>query len=187
MAKSMKKKDILGISIALLFVAVLLIIIILIINSLLGNTTITNNVTTVEKTQSLECEADDFEYPLMSEETGDKSSIKINAVFDNDKLSTTSLEYKMYFDSKERIERSEVRTRIIMNDHFSEDGLPADTLGVNYTRLEDAMQLSLYSKVKELNSITAKYFLLEDASGHYSYDSVKKVYTDLGLKCVAKK
>lgn len=187
MVNKMKKKDILALSTVLIIVAVLLVVVFFIVKGLLGNTSIKNNVTSVEETQSLKCESDEVKYALLDGEIGDKGSIKINAVFNDDKLSVVSLEYKMYFDDRKSVDQDEARTRVIMNRRFADDGLPADALGVNYTRLDDAMQLNLYAKVNELNSSTVRYFMLEDAGGHYSYNSVKKVYADLGLKCVAEK
>lgn len=185
--RRLKKRDVLGIAVSLFAVAFLLLIAFFVVKNINGNTTITNSAGEINESQSISCESDKVKYPLLEKQTGEKFKTKIDAVFNDNKLTNVSLTYKMNFDDQEMIDKKETEIRIVMNRSFADDNLSADTFNSNYAKLNDAVQYSMNATKKELSSTTAKYFMLENAAGKYSQDSLTKVYSELGLKCIVKK
>ena len=147
-----------------------------------GKSTIINQENIVENSKALTCEKSDVQYPLLTEDIG-KGTLKINFVFKNDRLSIVSLVYKVHYDDVSQIERNEVKTRIQMTENFSKDGLGSEALGVVFSALENALQLSLYANANEINGVTAKYFLLDDLNDLYKQKTMRDFYTEKGFDC----
>ncbi len=165
---------------ALIFAIILVILVSIFLFS--GDVSVNNNDGFSEKTQSLTCEKNNALYPFLAG-IDDEGTIKINVVFDKKTLDTISLVYKIYYDDKAQIERSEVQSRILMNENFNNDNLGTEALGSVFSALKDAMQLSLQANSDEINSITAKYFLLDGLNGMYSRKVVMEHYINEGFDC----
>ena len=132
-----------------------------------GDTRIDNLTDEHIFSDSLSCGSEDVNYPYFIYDNSRKKEIKINVVFANDRLDTISLVYKLYYNSADDIKASETTNHAEMNKSFASHGLGADAFGANYSILSDAMQMALYAEGRQLNSILAKYFFLDEEPEHY--------------------
>lgn len=156
-------------------------VVFLILFLLQGETKYSDSEGSTIKTQSITCAGDDITYPF---QTASKSgAIKIHTVLNDDKLKSVSLVYKLYYSDPTVIEQVTTRMNADMNRAFGENGLGADALGVTYSPLSDSVQMTLYAERKNLNSSTAKFFLLEGSSGDYKKDEILQIYGGKNLDC----
>lgn len=164
----------------LLFLAITIFFIVL----FSGKKTIINGLADVNDTESLACEGT-IDYPFLIDNNGLKKKLTINATFNNNKLDSIALIYKVFSKKIDEIERITLDNNLAMVKSFSENGITADLLGTNFSNLRDASQMSLYATKKVVNQITAKYFLLDKLGWEYDRDKMSKVYNEIGLNCVA--
>lgn len=163
----------------LVIVAVVAIILFL----LQGKTTV-NQGGEVEVTESISCTSDEVVYPFIKHDDAEKRSLKINAIFDNDKLQTVNLTYKMYYDDEAKIKQRSADNHADLNKSFGEDSLGADYFDAKFSILNDALQLSLYAEAKEIGGVSAKYFLIDGPASGLKKDKITKNYNEKGLDCV---
>ena len=154
--------------IGVLFIVVAVVLVILFL--LNGSTTISDTTKTDIVTSSLSCEASDVDYPIFSYNESDKKDLKINMVFGEKKLDTLSLIYRMYFSDENKIESSEATNRASMNESFNKDGMSPDSFGATYAVLNDSFQMTLNAEKRQIDGLSSKYFLLDEAS-NYSKDN----------------
>ena len=150
-----------------------------------GNKKITNTGGDVTRTESMTCSADGLLYPFFKYDNAKRKTLKINIVLNDNKLDTISLVTNLYYDSAEQIEQSSAENHAAMNLSFYANSLVADSFDAHFSSLEDAMQMTLYAKAKDLNGVNAKYFLIETVSG-YTKGTLENNYTNQGLSCVIK-
>lgn len=150
-----------------------------------GNKKVTNTGGDVMATESMTCSSDEVIYPVFTYDNSKKKSLKVNIVLNDNKLDTISLIAKLYYDDAKEIEQSSAENHAAMNRSFYADSMSADSFEANYSYLEDAMQMTLYAKAKELNGMNAKYFLIETISG-YTKEALKNNYNKQGLSCLIK-
>lgn len=148
-----------------------------------GSTTIVNGSADVNSVESLACEGA-VSYPFLENNDNSKKSLKINITFNNDKLDSMSLIYKVYFSTASEIEKNTSNNNVTMVKKFSADGFSADLIGAHFSKLKDATQMTLYVNEELINPTTAKYFLLDGLDGKYSRERVSEVYNKKGLNCV---
>ena len=166
------------VGILLILIAIVLIILFL----LRGSTTFGDTTKTDIVTESLSCESSDFDYPIFSYDESDKKNLKINMLFGEKKLDTLSLMYRLYYNDNNKIIASEAANHADMNESFSKDGMQADSFGASYALLDDSMQMTLNVNKKQIDGVSSKYFLLEEAN-NYNKDNLKKHYESKGFKC----
>lgn len=157
-----------------------------------GSSTTTDNGGTSEVVESLSCEGTKGDYPFFKHVDGvDEKSTKVNAIFNNDKLNTISFTYKIVYKDKNKdhkeIQQVSDNNMFDMTEDFQKSGLSADALGMRFSTLTDGIQMSLYTDSKGLSNVSSKYFLLDSANGSYKINNVKKIYENMGMKCVANK
>ena len=152
-----------------------------------GNTTVTNGEGNVEAAQSLVCEGDNISYPFFSYDNSNSKSIKVSAVFYDDKLSEISLVYRLSYDNNAQVKESEANNHASLGTRFGEDSLGVDALGVNFSILDKVMQMSLFARANNISSVESKYFLIEDVNGVYKIDNLAKIYTSKGLDCISRR
>ena len=170
---------------ALIVVGCVVVAVVLIILFLLqGNIKTTSN-SEVEVSESVACEGEGIFYPFFRYDNSKNKSIKINVVFNGDKFETINLIYKLDYDDAEQIEQSNAENHAAMNKSFADDSLGVDSFGAHYSNLDDGAQMTLYAKAKELNGVTAKYFLLDGVT-NYTRETLTKKYNSQGLDCVIK-
>ena len=149
-----------------------------------GETTITGNWPEPELSQSMSCESNNFAYPFFTYDKSTKKSTRINIIFNNDNLYSIALIYNLYLNDAEIISSSEAANHAAMNISFGNNGLEAESLGMDFARLQDSLKMSLYAKSSDINSASAKYFLLDDNdSKAYNVELVKKSYENKGFVC----
>lgn len=184
MSDGKKKKTSVYATIALVLIVVAVILTMLF--SLNGETVYTSSDGDAEVVYSLACESDKVVYPFSAKDGAERRNLKIKAIFENDKLRTISLVYKVYSDDDSEIQRIGVDNRVVVNQFFAEDNLPADALGVTFSSLNDSAQISFYANANEVNSSSARYFLLDGMNGAYKRNAVARRYNEKGLDCVTK-
>ena len=149
-----------------------------------GKTTTVDPGTEVTTTESVTCESTTTIYPIIT--GGHLISFKINAIFNNDKLDTISLTYKLRYEDAEAAKQGTANNHAAMNKSFAVDSLGPDAFDATYSTIDNTNQLSLYANAKEINAVNAKYFLLEDNS-KYTKSVVTKTYNEKGFNCLTTK
>lgn len=180
LTKKNKKSTLVWVGVSSIILAVVLAVFFLTQGSM---TTIESG--SVDVVRSLTCESSDVIYSFYESDGADKRFLKINAVLNDDELDTISLTYKLYYPNSEVVEQRTTNMSITMSKSFAMDGLGADPLNVTYASFSDAVQMRLYAGAETLNSVSAKYFLL-DGLNKYNKDEIVKTYNVKGLNCVVK-
>ena len=139
----------------------------------------------IEVSETITCEGDGIFYPLFKYDNSKRKTILIKALFNDDKFETINLVYKLDYDNIEQAKQSNNENHAAMNKSFAADSLSADSFEAHYSDLKDGAQMALYAKAKELNGVTAKYFLLDGVT-NYTKDNLTKKYNDQGLNCIIK-
>lgn len=169
-----------------LFVGVICIVVVVVLVVLLflqGDTKITGEGE-VTMSESISCEAEDFWYPFFTYDNSNSKSIKINILFDdNEKMETISIVYRLGYDDEMLAKESKAINHAAMGKLFEADSIMVDSFESRYSDMGDAMQMDMYARAKEINGVTAKYFLL-NGSNNYNRDTLTKNYNDKGLNCV---
>ena len=179
--KNQNKKALLClIGIILLVVAAIM----LILYFLRGETSIDNSGGDYDAVQSITCEGNNVDYPLIKSISSESNYLKIIIVTDKDKLKTVSLTRTIIGVDGSNVENSRAKVRYEMNKHFDSDNLSPDSFSVTYSSVDDGFQVRLFAELKDLNGMTYKYFLLENAGGNLKKDNITKIYNEKGLNCV---
>lgn len=160
---------------------IILAAIFLVLFMLQGDTKYSEGEGSTSATTSITCTDDDATYPFRTASGG--GVMKIHAIIDGDKMKTVSLVYRLYYDDHSVIEGQTTRLNADMNRAFHESGLGADALNATYSSFDDSVQMTLYAHDKDINNNTAKFFLLEDASGDYKKDEIMRIYDEKGFDC----
>ncbi len=156
-----------------------------------GETKVTNSDGSKEVAHSLVCEGNIDEYPFFKHDDSDSKSVKVNALYDGEKLDSISFTYQMTYkgdkkDVKDLKKISDANSGDIEKE-FDDSGVNYGAFDIKFTTLENGVQMAMYAKTKELSSSSAKFFLLDSASGQYKVDNLKNIYGTKGLKCVENK
>jgi hypothetical protein len=154
-----------------------------------GQTIITGEYEGQKIVETLVCESKVTAYPIFKYDNASSKDLKINAAFDNDKIETISLIYRLNYTDKEEINFSEARNHSAMNQSFNSDGLQADALSAKYGVLNDGLQLSIYAKGEDINSKTLKYFMANSITNmkDLTKEKLAKIYNAVGLDCKIRK
>lgn len=179
-----EKKDYAWVYVLLGMVCIIILIIVWLLYLLQGDTRTTSE-SEVIRSEAIACDGEGMLYPFFDYDGSNSKMVKINAVFNDDELDTIALTVKLYYDDAGQIERSNTNNHAAMNKSFASDALGADSLDAHYSNLQDAMQMTLYARAKDLNGVTSKYFLADGIS-NYSKDALTRYYNDRGLNCVVK-
>lgn len=168
---------------AILVVSGMIVAIVLLLK---GETSVSNPGREIKSTAALSCEGDNITYPFFVTDYSNSRKTRIRAAFTNEDLDTISLTYQLSYDSEAQIEKSNTDNSIAMNEDFHNDGLARDALGMKFSALSNAAQMTLYAEASSLNDITAKYFLLNKAMGNYTQGNLRSIYEEIGLDCEIK-
>ena len=171
-------------SLVLIFVAIIAIIILL----LNGETKITGEFEGQKNTEALICEGEETAYPIFKYDNANSKSLKINAVFEDEKLTSISLIYKLDYDTEEEMKKSESVNHVAMSDNFADDGMEFDDLNSKYSFLDNSLQFSLYGRGDELNQKSLRYFMLLNIydKDKLTKEKAAKTYNEKGLDCEIK-
>lgn len=158
-----------------------------IISMLNGKTTTTGQNPDDIEGQSLVCEKNNINYPIFTYYNTDKKELKITANFYDDKINAISLAYTMYYSDAQLITGSEAHNHAAMNISFGKNSLGPDSFNAHYSKMEDAMIMRLYATSNELNSVSAKYFLIRLKEDQISLPNTPAEYQEnykaQGLTC----
>ena len=171
----------------LVLIGIILIVtafVLLILFLLQGNTKTIGEGGSIETTEAITCEGNNIAYPYFKYDNSKEKSLKINAIFDNNKLETITLTYKLTYDDAKQAEQSSAENHASLNTQFAEDSLGADALSAHFSLLKNAMQLSLHADAKEVTGITSKYFLMDNDNGNHKKESLTKIFNSKGLDCI---
>lgn len=168
------------------FILVLVFVVILIIFLLRGQTTVSGEYPEDVKDRSLVCRVEYLSYPIFTYDGSDKKDLEVSIIFGQSSARSISLKYNLYYSDAEKIKASEAINHAAMNKSFGADSLHADALGISYARLSDRMSTSLYSQFGKVDSVSAKYFMIdryEDYSIPSSLEELKANYERKGFSC----
>lgn len=183
-----KKEKKLNWLIPVILVLIFVIIIAIIINSLRGNTTYTGSFDDGKKTDTLVCQSDQVSYPIFNYDNSNSKSLKINAIFEDEKIGSISLFYKLNYSNGEMAKKSESVNHAAMSESFASDGMKFDDLNSKYSFLDNSLQISLYAKNSGLNEKSLRYFMLYNIYevGNLTKEEMAKIYNNAGLDCEIK-
>ncbi len=173
------------VSLMLIFV---IIIVIIIMNALNGKTTVTGEYGGTKKLETLVCQSERTDYPFFKYDYSDSKSLKINAVFEDEELSSISLYYKLNYSDEEMAKKSESVNHAAMSEHFNDDEMEFDDLNSKYSFLDSSLQISLYAKKADFNEKSLRYFMLNNIynAEKLTKEKMAKIYNEAGLNCVIK-
>ena len=163
----------------LIIIAIVLFIIFL----LRGQTVISGGWQGSEETQSITCESSNIDYPLFRDNNSTTKNTKIRAIFGNDNLKTISIVYTLFFDEPTQASRSEAQNHAEMADHFNEDKLGVDALGISYSINNDKLVTTMVASANQINDKTLKYFLL-NYKNNLTQKDIEQSYINQGFTCV---
>lgn len=174
--------------IPVILVLIFVIIIAIIINSLRGNTTYTGSFDNGKKTDTLVCYSEQVSYPIFNYDNSSSKSLKINVVFENDKLGSISLYYKLNYPYEEMAKKSESVNHAAMNLSFYDVGMKTDDLNAKYSFVDNDFQMSIYARSTDLNEKSLKYFMLSSIYEvkNLTMEKLAKIYNEAGLDCEIK-
>ena len=159
------------------------IIILLLVFSLQGKTTTTGNYPDNISDHSMTCVVNNRKYPFFTYDKSDSQSTTINMIFNNDEIKNISLIHVMNYSSEEMITGSEAFNHAAMNKSFG-SALGPDALGARYSKLDNAMKMSLFANNSDITDISAKYFLMDlDNANSRGINDYKKNYESKGFDC----
>lgn len=161
------------------------VMIVFIILFLLQGNTKTTSRSEVEVSETIICESEGIVYPIFKYDNSKHKTILIKVLFNDGKFETINMVYKLDYDDIEQVKQSNNENHAAMNKSFAADSLGPDSFMAHYSNLENAAQMTLYAEAKELNGVTAKYFLLDGVT-NYTKDSITKKYNNQGMDCVIK-
>ena len=163
----------------LLVIAVLLILWFL----LKGETKVAGGWTIDEKKDSLVCEIFNKKYPLFEYTNDDSNNTRINVVFSSKNIDSISLTHTQYLDSERKKTDSYNINNGAMSSQFGSDGLSARDYGLNFSKFDGGLQMSIFVNNGNFGPRSAKYFLL-DGLNSFDSASVERKYEDQGFKCI---
>ena len=133
---------------------------------------------------ALSCESSSTEYPLFKYENVIQKKMKIDAVFNDNKLSSISLKHELTYNNDNNATAGETINHSAMNISFTNAGMSIDTLKSNYSVIDNVFMMTLYGRDSDVTDATKKYLMIDGAIG--DIDSLSRQYAALGLKCVEK-
>ena len=149
-----------------------------------GETIVTGSYGGTKLIKHLTCESYTTSYPLFNYDGSDSKSIRINASFEDDRLSSISLIYKLGYSNTEEIDKSEATNHAALNMSYQNDGLASDSYSAKYSKFKDGIQLSLYVTSDDIDNKALKYFILDGlTSVAYNREEIERIYIGKGLKC----
>lgn len=177
--KRMKRKWVIVVGIVLLLLGIAIWLYYL----MQGKTTTTGNYPEDVKSITLACEAKDMLYPIYSHDNSKEKEINVRIAFTNDKMSSMSLTSKLYYEDDRSAELSETYNHGSMNKKFGADGLGADAFSANYSKTNNKMIMTLYMTSGEYNSVSGKYFLINDVKKDAPISEFEDNYESQGFTC----
>lgn len=183
-AKEKRKSKFTSIILVLVFVAAIVIVVLL----MNGKTTITGDFEGSKKIETLACWSDTISYPIFKYDNSSTKSLKINAMFENEKLSSISLYYKLGYPNEEMMRKSESVNHAAMNLSFYDNGMGTDDLEAKYSFVNNSLQMSIYIKSANLDNKSLRYFMLDGSQEVSSLSewTMAEAYNDIGLNCEIK-
>ena len=166
------------------FLLIIAAVVLILIFLLRGNTTTTSEKIDGTTTTALNCISGYVRYPIFTYDNANRRELNIKMVFSGDDLRTAALDYSLFYDDAEVIKASEAHNHAAMNISYSENGFRPDEFNTKYTMLDDRLRMNLYANGKEINEVSAKYFLIDAESGMpKTLSEYRKNYAERGLKC----
>ena len=167
------------------FLAILLIIgFIYFIIKLFNNRTINSSTKRTNYSfSSLSCSINDSQQSFfdLSETVNNKQEIKI--AFKDDYISTIMYTLDANYNYKKIAKEKEAKFYADYDHFMADHGLSIEKLSTIFTSSDLKVKIKLYAEKENLNSMTAKLFLLDSANGEYSSKVLQKYYEEKGFTC----
>lgn len=168
-------------STALIMISTILIVLFF----LKGSKKVIGDFTDPVSSEALKCVAANFDYPFFHvNQPTQKNKTIINVIFDKDKIEQMSLIRTNTYNDYATASSAYTVIHANMNKSFSDNWLGPDALSADYSILNDnTVQMSLFAAKNELNTNSAKYFLIENFSSNRNKDNLIEYYTKKGFSC----
>ena len=142
-----------------------------------GEVTVTGSYPKPETSDSITCIGADIPYPYFRTDGVSKTIINVTGVFEDDKLSTISLIYSIYYSNPNDVNRNIAVNQANINLATQADGLGSNIFNIHFSEFSD-----------HIDARSSKYLMLNSALEHdtYSKSLVEKIYTKQGLDCIVK-
>lgn len=136
----------------------------------------------VTEIRALTCRTAGQLYPYFTYDNSTKKDLKIIVTFADDDVRSLSLQQTLYYPDEEMKVKSEAENHASVNKQFGTDSMQADALGATYAITSDGVRFGLYITSDQLNSKSAKYFLIDEATKH-DYNNIRQALVAQGLEC----
>lgn len=178
--KNDHKKNKISLIITVIFIAIAIIILIFLLK---GETKTSGNYPEDLTNSSLSCSKNGELYPFFEYDQSDRKEIIINASFNKQQLGSISLITRLYYSDEDKIIGSEAFNHAAMNKSFG-PSLGPDALGASYAKLSDSMKMSLFANQSDINTETARFFLIDTDGGlPQTLDEYRSNYEQQGFSC----
>lgn len=153
-----------------------------------GEVTVTGSYPKPETSDSITCIGADIPYPYFRTDGVSKTIINVTGVFEDDKLSTISLIYSIYYSNPNDVNRNIAVNQANINLATQADGLGSNIFNIHFSEFSDHIDARFYAEAKDITARSSKYLMLNSALEHdtYSKSLVEKIYTKQGLDCIVK-
>lgn len=178
-----KKKSMSTWPIVIVIMIVLVMVAVVLIVQMQGSTTTSGSFPEPESTESITCTNDNEVMSVFDTSRATGKKTRVVAIFEKGKLDHISVTYSLSYDSAEAIKDSNNINQNKINLATQNEGLGADIFNLHFSKLSSSLEVSMYAEAQDISSVSAKYLMLEQASGNYSETNIEKVYTSQGFKC----
>lgn len=178
-----KKKSVPTWPIVIMIMVALVLVATVLIIQMQGTTTTSGSFPEPESTESITCTNDSEVMSIFDASGATSKKTRVVAIFEKGKLDHISVTYSLSYDSVGAIKDSSNINQNKINLATQNEGLGADIFNLHFSKLSSSLEITMYAEAKDISNVSAKYLMLDQASGSYSETNIKKIYTSQGFKC----
>lgn len=177
--------------ILVVFLVLIIGLVILIVNLLKDNVTTTTSDDKTVSSTSLYCKTDskDLEDAFFDVKDASDASQKIKVIFSHKKIDTISYDSTLKFENYETAKKREAELHFQYGSHMQNNGKTMTDYSPNFSVDDTEVKISLFASLKQLNSETAKIFLINASDSSletYSPKALAALYQSKGFTCEIK-
>lgn len=150
-----------------------------------GETTTTGHFPKPETSESLTCESNNIQLPILNTDNTTKTSSKVMVTFTENKLNSISMTYSLYYNSQNQVETSESTNHAKLNLKTQEEGLGPNIFNLHFSKFNDHLEIHMYADSNNITEKTSSYLLLDNIKT-LDKSTIRQNYIDRDFKCVVK-